>query len=121
MWSAREALRGRRPGRRRAIAWTLLAACAAQAAVASAGELRDPFVFGPRREVTDETPASDQPGLTGIIWDAASPLAVIGGELFTVGQIVEGWRIAEIKEDHIVLERDGERQELVSGDPLPAE
>ena len=119
MPSSREGARAARGGGVVLALTCLLAAWVAGAAVVRA-ELRDPFVFGPRREAPGASPSS-RSVLTGIVWDAAAPLAVIDGEPFVVGQTVEGWRIAEIQPDHIVLQRGEQLRTLVSGDPLPVE
>ncbi len=81
-----------------------------------ADELRDPFVFGPRQEVS----ASAQPVLEGILWDATSPLAIMQGNPVSVGDAVSGWRIVEIHPDHVVLERNAQRKTLMPGSPVPS-
>ena len=83
-------------------------------------ELRDPFVFGPRKAASS-TATTTLPVLTGILWDAKSPLAVIDGEPATVGQDVGGWQVVEIRPDRVVIQRDSERRTLVPGSSLPAD
>lgn len=86
---------------------------------AGAEELRDPFVFGPRRETVEPSEASVV--LVGILWDAHRPVAVIGEELVGIGQEVAGWRMVEIRPDHVVIERGSRRETLALGEPLPPE
>lgn len=91
--------------------------------VAGAEELRDPFVFGSVQVQARETapPSAPSVGLSGILWDAQSPLAIIGGEPVGVGEIIEGWRIVEIRPDRVILERNGQRTTLLPGGALPTE
>lgn len=119
MWSARERRRPRAGAR-----WggVLLAWLAGHAAFAQAAELRDPFVFGPHDESAQGGAPGDGPGLTGIIlWESASPMAIIGGELFTVGQAIDGWRIVEIKPDRLVIQLGDRRETIFLGETLPGE
>jgi hypothetical protein len=88
--------------------------------VAQAEELRDPFMFGPRKVFSSPT-TTTLPVLTGILWDAKSPLAVIDGEPATVGQDVGGWQVVEILPDKVVIQRDSERRTLIPGSSLPAD
>ena len=81
-----------------------------------AEELRDPFTFGPR---AGEVQHAQQPTLVGILWDATHPLAIIGEEMVGVGAVVSGWRIVEIKQEGIVIQRDDHRELLAPGTPLP--
>jgi len=82
-----------------------------------AAEGRDPFQFGPR----EATQSTSGPLLTGIIWDAYSPLAIVEGEPVTLGQTVRGWQIIEIQPDYLIVQRDSQRQTLVPGSPWPPE
>jgi hypothetical protein len=84
-----------------------------------AEELRDPFVFGPTYEGSARQ--SIREGLTGILWDATNPLAVIGGQPVTVGETVAGWKVVEIKPDRVVIQRDFDRVTLIPGSPWPAD
>ena len=86
--------------------------------LAQAEELRDPFLFGSRETVPQ---ATGQPRLTGIIWDATNPLAIIDGEPVTVGQTVGGWRVVKIQRDGIVIQRDSTTKTMTPGSPLPSE
>jgi len=97
----------------RVILWSLLAA-GGLAPEAAAGALRDPFTFGPRTEEIE------QAVVVGVLWDATHPLAIIGEEPVAVGDTVSGgWRIAEIRQDGIVLQRGGVREFVRLGQPLP--
>lgn len=88
------------------------------AVLVQAGEPRDPFLFGP----TESRPSTNAtPHLTGILWDARSPMAVVDDEPVTVGQTVGGWRIIRIEPDGIVIERDSQTQTLQTGSSFPAE
>jgi len=83
-----------------------------------AAELRDPFLFG-----SQDTPVKipSQPTLTGILWDATSPLAMINDEPVTVGQHIGGWQVIQIQPDAIVIQRDSRTLTLVPGSPVPSE
>ncbi len=84
----------------------------------SRGGLRDPFVFGPR---ADAVGAAKSPALTGILWDATQPLAILDGKPAATGHVIDAWTIVEIRQDAIVIER-GERREVVTpGESLPAD
>lgn len=81
----------------------------------TAGETRDPMVApsgaikarpSPRTDPTVNAPAPTKlPNmwLSGIIWDAQSPIAMIDGLDFRVGDRIKGARIVEIKMDSVVL------------------
>ncbi len=56
------------------------------------------------------------PKLEGIVWDAESPLAIVGGKPLKTGQSVDGWLIESIGMDRVRIARDGATQVLV----LPA-
>ena len=75
---------------------------------------RDPFLAGNRESASGLR-------LSGILWDPAHPLAVIGEEALMVGQTVEGWRVVEIQPGGVVLERDSRRQLLTPGKHLPSD
>jgi len=57
---------------------------------------RDPFLRGS----IDSTGALS---LSGIIWDQASPVALINGMPLTVGEEIDGFRIVEILPDRVTL------------------
>ncbi|MBI2093290.1 MAG: hypothetical protein HYT88_01000 [Candidatus Omnitrophica bacterium] len=85
----------------------------------AAEELRDPFVFGPRRE------AAAQEGslgvISGIIWDESSPLVMINGELVGIGQAVGSWKIIAIGPDTVTLQNSKRKINLASGSSIPTE
>jgi hypothetical protein len=87
--------------------------------VAAEEALRDPFVFGPRRAT--QIRSAGTPSLSGILWDPATPIAVIDGDLVEVGASVLGWQITEIHPDRIVVQRDVRQRTLSPGDPLPSD
>ena len=80
---------------------------------------RDPFLFGSaERELQPPaTPAI----LTGILWDATNPLALISGEPVTAGAAVGNWRIVEIRPDGLVIQRQDRTRILKPGDAFPSE
>ena len=82
-----------------------------------AAEPRDPFMFGPR----EGEAATGRGQLTGILWDATTPLAVIDGEPLGVGSVVAGWTVTAIASDHVVIERDSRRETLVPGTSISSE
>ena len=88
--------------------WT---ACSALAA-----EPRDPFMFGPG----DGEALGGRGQLTGILWDATTPLAVIDGEPLGVGSVVAGWTVTAIAPDHVAIERDHRRETVVLGASFPS-
>ena len=80
-----------------------------------AEELRDPFTFGPRKNVVEQTGFV----LLGVLWDATHPVAIIGEETVGVGDSVAGWQAIEIQQNGIVVQR-GERKEFIApGQNLP--
>ena len=58
---------------------------------------RDPFTFAPT--------AAGLGGLalSGILWDAQQPMAIINGELRRVGDALDGYRITAITQDRVSL------------------
>ena len=58
---------------------------------------RDPFLRGGA--------AGGPAGLTleGILWDAASPIAMINGQMLRVGEEIEGYRVTGIRQDRVSL------------------
>ncbi len=94
--------------------WIALGA-AGQAAV-QAVEERDPFVFGPRAGSVE----SVRPVLTGVLWDASHPLAMVGESTVAVGDKVADWRIVEIRPNGIVIQSGELRKVIAPGDSIPA-
>ena len=55
---------------------------------------RDPFTRGAIGEVSGLT-------LSGVLWDANQPIAIINGQMVHVGEELEGYRVTEITQDHV--------------------
>ena len=51
--------------------------------------------------------------LGGIAWSEAAPLAYLNGRLVGVGESVEGYRVARIEREQVLLERGGRRVVLL--------
>ena len=97
----------------------LLTVTTAFAFDARAEELRDPFTFGPRTDTA--LPVATGPVLMGVLWDATKPLAILGDETVGVGDVIAEWRVLEIRQNGIVVQR-GERQAFVTpGSSLPGD
>lgn len=61
---------------------------------------RDPFIRGSAiREISGLT-------LTGILWDAHEPLAIINGQMVHVGEEIEGYHIVDISRDRVSVTDD---------------
>ena len=57
---------------------------------------RDPFTRGRSVAVGGFT-------LSGILWDAQQPIAIINGQMLQVGEELDGYRVAEIAQDRVSL------------------
>ncbi|MDP3768371.1 MAG: hypothetical protein Q8S13_10175 [Dehalococcoidia bacterium] len=57
---------------------------------------RDPFSRGPARGHGELT-------LSGILWDAARPIAIINGETLQPGEEIDGFRIVSIEPTRVVV------------------
>lgn len=68
--------------------------------VAQLAWARDPFFRGAASPQTSEL------ALSGILWDAAQPIAIINGQMVRVGEELEGYRVVEISHD-VVSVTDG--------------
>jgi hypothetical protein len=97
---------------------SLLTPHSALLTVVEAGEWRDPFVFGPSEQYPQRV---GQPILTGIVWDAVRPLAVVDGEPVMLGETVAGWQIVEIHPGRIVVQQGTVRDTLEPGALFPQE
>lgn len=89
----------------------------------SAAALRDPFTFGTRRTEAPDTsaePAAAGQRLIGIFWDGPTPLAMVGGQLLSVGQTVAGWTVVEITANQVVLQQGAQREHLRLGSQWPS-
>ena len=71
---------------------------------------RDPFVLGDSSG--GESPGFSDLVVSGIVWDKMRPLAVINGEVHTVGDAIKGHTILEIKESAVVLSTGQGKTEL---------
>ena len=96
------------------------AALPAKGAAASSGEEgwgENPF-RGDRAGRTVSAPAVTLPGspegyiLNGILWDETAPSAVVNGRLVAVGDELDGWKVAEIRKDRVVLSNGTTTQTL---------
>ena len=57
---------------------------------------RDPFTRGRTGAVGGFT-------LSGILWDTQRPIAIINGQMLQVGEELDGYRVADISQDHVSL------------------
>lgn len=57
---------------------------------------RDPFLAG-------QSQATGDVALSGILWDAAHPIAIINGSTVSVGDAVDGFQVLDIQPDHVTL------------------
>ena len=80
-----------------------------------AEEWRDPFTFGPRRDVVEPTGFI----LLGVLWDATHPVAIIGEETVGVGDSVAGWQVIEIQQNGIMVQRSERKEFITPGESLP--
>ncbi len=67
---------------------------------------RAPVIYAPGRTVLPDMK------LEGIVWDKKSPYAIIDGELRTIGDVVSGFVVQNIKQDRVILEKNGDVFEL---------
>jgi hypothetical protein len=93
-----------------------LLACLGVVWPVSAQELRDPFEFGP-----EEIRVPSNLKLLGVLWDADHPFAIVNDETLAVGDEIAGWRIVEIQQDSVTVERYGVRTVLTPGSRFPEE
>ena len=56
---------------------------------------RDPFLRGRTTDTTSDLT------LSGILWDASQPMAIINGQTLHVGDQLEGYHVTEITQDHV--------------------
>ena len=68
---------------------------------------RDPFTHGFLNEGASEL------NLSGILWDAAEPMAIINGETLHVGDELEGYRITAIGHDRVSVSDGSQTFELL--------
>ena len=58
---------------------------------------RDPFTGG---DAGAEVSGFD---LSGILWDATQPIAIINGQMLRIGDALEGYRVTQIAQDSVSL------------------
>ena len=51
--------------------------------------------------------------LSGILWDAVTPMAIINGQTLHVGEKLEGYEVIQILQDHVVLSDGTTTSELL--------
>ena len=78
-------------------------------------EERDPFVFGHRVETLQDTGEA----LSGVLWDAARPMAIVGEHMVGVGSFVGSWEIIAIHEDSVIVQRGDRREQILPGAAFP--
>jgi hypothetical protein len=67
---------------------------------------QSPFLFsGAVRPAPGRSPSFQ---LTGILWDPATPTAVVNGILLKPGDRIQGWRLVLLTSDAVLLARGGE-------------
>lgn len=86
------------------------------AADQAAKEWRDPFTFGSR---SDSVSTGGQV-LTGVLWDASKPLAIIGQNMVGVGDFIGSRQVVEIRQDGIVVESAQQRIFVSVGSMVPS-
>ncbi len=72
----------------------------------AARQAKDPFLA---KEKPKEEQAAVGLELTGVFGEGSSRAALINGETYTVGGVIQGKRIVEIQPDHVVLEQGSKR------------
>jgi hypothetical protein len=73
---------------------------------AALGWERDPFTGG---SAGGSVSGFD---LSGILWDAQSPIAMINGQMVRIGDQVEGYRVVEITQSTVLLSDGGQAVNL---------
>jgi len=81
--------------------------------------LRDPFEEE-KIEIKDEGPAKPLPPLqvTAIVWGGVIPQAIINDEVVKVGDMIEGVRIIDIKNNSITVFFDNRKHNITTSSPL---
>ena len=51
--------------------------------------------------------------LTGILWDATAPMAVLNGQMLRMGEEIDGYRITAIEQDRILISDGSETLEIL--------
>jgi len=74
---------------------------------------RDPFIEKAFISQTQEAEVKKAAlNLEGISWDANSSFAVINSAVVVTGDAIEGYKVIEIKQFSVLLDKDGEQIEL---------
>ena len=74
---------------------------------AQLGWTRDPFTHGAGVGLAGGF------ALSGILWDATAPIAMVNGQMVGVGDTIEGYRVTEIRIDRVVLSDGQQTHELL--------
>ncbi len=72
---------------------------------------RNPFSYGVSGN-NQEAGRLSNLSLTGIIWNITKPSAVINGQTVAVGDVIENFKVTQIKQDSVVIENANSRLEL---------
>jgi hypothetical protein len=74
---------------------------AQRARLAQLAWTRDPFVRGGSGLMSGYV-------LSGILWDATAPIAIINGEMLRAGDRLDGYRVTKIEQDRVTI-TDGDQ------------
>lgn len=45
--------------------------------------------------------------ITGVVWNTSKPQVIINGQVASIGDVIENWKIIEIKKTHVKVVSDG--------------
>ena len=82
----------------------------AQAAVGALQDPTQPLTGAVQGQVAQHV--GRLPSLQGLLLGRGPRQAILDGESYRLGQIVAGYRVADIRPDGVVLERNGQRHTL---------
>ena len=82
----------------------------AQAAVETLQDPTQPLTGSVQGQVAQHV--ETLPSLQGLLLGRGPRQAILDGESYRVGQLVAGYRVADIRPDGVVLERNGQRHTL---------
>ena len=51
--------------------------------------------------------------LSGILWDASAPIAIINGQMVHVGEELDGYRVVEITQDRVSISDGAQTHQLL--------
>lgn len=101
-----------RPGSRSGLAWLALWGCLLSPQ-ALAEVLQDPTApLAGTSTGAGPVKAAGLPRLQSIILGNGPALAVLNGQSYRIGQLVDGYQLVAISADSVVLEKGGKRQAL---------